>query len=71
MTYEVVQEIKRVGSFTADSDSDALALAKHKFSKQVGYYEEVKYTVRPLLLANTPGDTWPAAAEVPMPKVPR
>lgn len=72
MTYEVTQQIKRVGSFTAESDSEALTLAKHKFSKQIGYMEEVTYTVRPMLLPS-PDSTWPAAAEIPQPqpKVPR
>jgi len=49
VTFEVTQEIRRVGTFNAESDSDALTLAKQKFAKQFGYIEDVRYTVRPIL----------------------
>lgn len=65
MTYEVTQQTKRVGSFTAESDSEALTLAKQKFAKPYGYFEEVVYTVRPVVLSLA--EASPMAAEMPRP----
>jgi len=66
VTFEVTQEIKRVGTFNAESDSEALVMAKQKFAKQFGYGEEVRFTVRPIGAPQVF-----AESEAPMPQRPK
>jgi hypothetical protein len=49
MVFEVTQQIIRTGSFTADSPSDALTLARQKFEKPYGYAEHVSFRVQPII----------------------
>ena len=53
MVFEVTQEIKRTASVRAESDSDALTLAKQEFEKRFHFSELVTYTVRPVNLPMT------------------
>jgi len=63
VTFEVTQEIKRVGTFNAESDSEALVMAKQKFAKSFGYIEDIRYTIKPVAQVEQRVYTEPDRAE--------